>query len=588
MFRWKRLEKRMSKDFLYIIEKKLFLVIGILIVMTLILAGMSKNIRVGAENDMGYRVVSDVTCERYERADTPTGFVNEYRFTLGELKHADTLAFYMNHHNIEVYLEDTCVYRLETGTDSVKTTGGIWTFIPLYERDMGKEVRVELIPLYKDYQDKMPDFLIGSEMEIYQAHFKQALPELVLSFSTVLAGLFLLSIAVYYSIRKVQVFRLYAIGMLAVSAGIWRFTYGRFAYMLFAAHPVLAYVISVIALMLVALSMLNCVELPEKCKWRKFIQYLSISYCLVYAGQLVLQLAGIFDLRQMLTATHITIVISAVVLCCSGIFTWYKNRSVKFFERNYLWILGIGVIIDLLLYYINDNSVGMLCTLGAILGFSVLEGIGMLNFYTEQQKTLEEMETKLALSRTTTMMSQIRSHFVFNILNAISGMCKYDPEKADDTVVRFARYLRNNIDIMEDDKNIPFTTDLRQLEDYVTLEQVRFGDKIEFYTDIEADQFMIPPLILQPVVENAIKHGVSKKMENGTIILRTREVEDEIVITIEDDGVGFDEKELDKEKSVGLKNIRFRLEHLVNGTLDIKSEVGKGTTVWIKIPKKGD
>lgn len=83
----------------------------------------------------------------------------------------------------------------------------------------------------------------------------------------------------------------------------------------------------------------------------------------------------------------------------------------------------------------------------------------------------------------------------------------YNPEMADDTIVRFARYLRNNIDIMENDKNIPFSVDLRQVEDYVSLEQIRFGDKIEFYTDIETDPFMIPPLILQPVVENAIKYG---------------------------------------------------------------------------------
>lgn len=184
------------------------------------------------------------------------------------------------------------------------------------------------------------------------------------------------------------------------------------------------------------------------------------------------------------------------------------------------------------------------------------------------------------------MMSQIRSHFVFNILNAISGMCKYDPEKADDTVVRFARYLRNNIDIMQEDKNIPFATDLRQLEDYVALEQVRFGDKIEFYTDAETMDFMIPPLILQPVVENAIKHGISKKTGNGTIILRTRRQGETVVITVEDDGIGFDMAELDKEKSIGLKNIRFRLEHLINGTFDISSEVNKGTVVTITIPKQ--
>lgn len=244
-------------------------------------------------------------------------------------------------------------------------------------------------------------------------------------------------------------------------------------------------------------------------------------------------------------------------------------------------------MMDLILYYLSDSSVGMLCTLAAILCFSMMEAIRLLVSFSEQKNALREMETELILSRTTTMMSQIRSHFVFNILNAISGMCKYDPEMADDTIVRFARYLRNNIDIMENDRNIPFRTDLAQLEDYVALEQVRFGDKIEFYADIETEDFMIPPLILQPVVENAIKHGVSKKMTNGTIILRTRKVGENIILTVEDDGVGFRPEELDKEQSVGIRNIRFRLQHLVNGTLTVESEVGKGTVVTISIPQNG-
>ena len=236
---------------------------------------------------------------------------------------------------------------------------------------------------------------------------------------------------------------------------------------------------------------------------------------------------------------------------------------------------------DTAAFFIRRTSSGILFTLLAFLAYVAVTGIVFILDYNRKERQLTEV-------RVTTTMSQIRSHFIFNVLNAISGMCKYDPEKADDTVVRFARYLRNNIDIMEHDKNIPFAADLRQLEDYVMLEQVRFGDKLEFYTDVETDQFMIPPLILQPVVENAIKHGISKKQSDGTIILRTRDAGENIVITVEDDGVGFDTQELSKEKSVGLKNIRFRLHHLVNGTLDIASEEGKGTIVTITIPKKED
>ena len=459
--------------------------------------------------------------------------------------------------------------------------------IPLHEEDAGKEVRVVLIPLYSDYQDKIPDFLLGSELAIYKTHLYQALPEMVLSLCVVLAGLFLLCIAVYSS-KHNAVPRLYALSLMAVFTGLWRFTYGRFAYLFFESHTVLVYYISVISLMVMALAMLNCVELPEGRKGRKAIRIVSLIYCVIFIAQFLLQLAGVFDLRQMLKATHAAIIVSAAALCFSGVSAWFRRPpgSGWLSGGNHTLLLGIGAIIDLLLHYFAETSGEMLCTLSVILFYSMLEGIQMLIRYTNQKNALEEMNTQLTLSRTTTMMSQIRSHFVFNILNAISGMCKYDPEKADDTVVRFARYLRNNIDIMEDDQNIPFATDLRQLEDYVILEQVRFGDKLEFYTDIETDQFMIPPLILQPVVENAIKHGVSKKQSNGAIILRTRDTGENIVITVEDDGVGFNVQELNKEKSVGIKNIRFRLRHLVNGTLEIASEVGKGTTVTITIPKK--
>lgn len=579
----------MKKSSLHKIELAMFAVVGVLLGALLILSATAHNTVNQGRSNGGFAVVENVSYEKIDNSNAPTGIVNEYRFTLSKIGHADMLAFFINHHNVEVYLDDECVYSLTASDGSVHTPGGVWPMIPLYTDDINKEVRVVLIPLYSDYQDETPDFLLGSELAIYKAVFYQALPELVLSLSVILAGLFLLCIAVYNSIKRDTVFRLYALSLLSVSTGLWRFTYGSFAYLLFENHTVTVYTLSVIALMLVALAMLNSVELPEDKNGSKMIGFCSLGYCVIYIGQFLLQLAGILDLRQMLKLTHITIIISAAVLCFSSIYFWFKHpaKPLGFPGRNYLWLLGIGAIVDLLLYYFAETSVGMLFTLCAILCYSMLEGIRLLINYTHQKNALEEMETQLTLSRTTTMMSQIRSHFVFNILNAISGMCKYDPEKADDTIVRFARYLRSNIDIMEDDKNIPFATDLKQLEDYVMLEQVRFGDKIEFYTDIEADQFMIPPLILQPVVENAIKHGISKKQADGTIILRTRDMEENIVITVEDDGVGFDVQELNKEKSVGIKNIRFRLRHLVNGTLDIVSEVGKGTTVTIIIPKKG-
>lgn len=568
------------------LTKWLFLILGILFVVVLVLSNGAVNEIHSSRPQKSAVKTENAICTRMEKAGSPAGYIEIYDLILKDVKMSDTLAFYINHHNVKITLENEVVYRAEESGRKFRTTGGIWVMLPLDEMDNGKELRIEITPLYKDYQDEITLF-IGTEAAICKGVFLKALPEIILSLCTVFTGVFLLLMAAYYSIKHLTIQQLYAVGSLAVSAGIWRFTYGRFAYLLLPQSSVFVYTLSIVALMLIALSMLGCVEFRKHETWKKNLRYVLRIYCMIYIVQMVCQALGLYDLRQTLKIVHGTIILSAVILLYDGISAWFEKPQPKnFWERNYSWMMGIGVILDLLMYYFSDTSMGMLFTLSAILCFSMMESFKLLLQFTEQRTALEEMKIRLALSRTTTMMSQIRSHFVFNLLNAISGMCKYDPEKADETVVRFARYLRNNIDIMEDDRNILFTKDLRQLEDYVVLEQIRFGDKIEFYEDIEVDHFMIPPLILQPIVENAIKHGVSKKKTKGTIILATREEANQIVITVEDDGVGFDMQELEKEQSVGLKNIRFRLEHLVQGSLEIASRKGEGTKVTIRLPKE--
>lgn len=568
----------------------LFLLLCVLFAALMFCLAITPNVKTTQTRaPLNCETVTNYTRQTVTDPTAPAGISDVYSFTLGNLARDKTLAFYISHHNIAVTVGNEKVFTSTVEGGAVNTGGGLWALVPLYPEDSGKSVSVKLSPVYSNYRDNSPDFVIGSESAIIASVFYNSLPETVLSLCIVLSGLFLLGIALYQTIKRNTVRRIYAIGALAIFAGIWRFTYGHFAYLVLARHSAMLYSLSVASLMFIALSMLHCVEFAEKRPAAKrLINGISVTYCAVYSVQLILQLAGISDLRYMLKITHATIIISAVVLCIDSVAAWLFGRreTTGAFGKNYPWLLGIGAMIDLLLYYFAHNSVGMPFTLAAILCFSLLEGVRLLIGYTAQKNALEEMQTKLTLSRTTTMMSQIRSHFVFNILNAISGMCKYDPERADDTVVRFARYLRNNIDIMEDDKNIPFSTDLRQLEDYVILEQVRFGDKLEFYTDIETENFMIPPLILQPVVENAIKHGISKKQTGGTVILRTRDIGESIVISVEDDGVGFDLNAPEKRDSVGLKNISFRLRHLVNGTLNIASEIGKGTVVTVTIPKK--
>lgn len=555
-------------------------IVGVLIIGVLILSLFCQNIVMKTRSAGDYMAVQNVVTTQLD------GKI-EYRFKIEKIEHSETMAFYVNHHEVEVYLGNECVYSINASQMGIfATVGGTWVSLPLYDDDCGKEVRVVLTPVYDDYSSSTPEFLLGSEIALHNVTLHRALPALVLCLSVMFAGFFVICLAAYHNAKGMFSGRLYALGMMALSVGAWRLTYDRAIYLLLPDKAVTLYTLSIVSMMGLALSMLSACGTDNK--ERKYVRWCSCCYCAAYIVQLLLQLTGVADLRQTLKVIHATLIISAVMFMFNSIKRVLKQRKDENGRSDLGWMLGIGVIIDLLIYYFAKSSFNMVTTLVAILCYTVLDGIQLLFFYVEQKNALEEMKTQLTLSRTTTMMSQIRSHFVFNVLNAISGLCKYDPEKADETVVRFARYLRNNIDIMEKDGNIPFSTDLHQIEDYVALEQVRFGDKIEFYTDIETDSFMIPPLILQPVVENAIKHGVSKKKGNGNIILRTRDDGENIVITVEDDGVGFDMTAPEKEKSVGLRNIRFRLEHLVHGTLEIQSEVGKGTTATIKIPKEGN
>ena len=218
--------------------------------------------------------------------------------------------------------------------------------------------------------------------------------------------------------------------------------------------------------------------------------------------------------------------------------------------------------------------------------FFLLLGRSLYLIATNHQKAgqAEQLALDLENSRILMAMNQIRTHFIFNVLNAISGMCKYDPEKADRTVVRFARYLRTNIDIMQSDVPVIFNAALRHVEDYIALEQIRFGDTVRFVTDIEEDYFALPPLVLQPLVENAIKHGLNPKPGGGTITLRTRIEGDSVCVSVHDDGVGFDPKLPARDGSVGLQNVRFRLEHIMHGSLTMDSAPGEGTTATIRIP----
>ena len=202
----------------------------------------------------------------------------------------------------------------------------------------------------------------------------------------------------------------------------------------------------------------------------------------------------------------------------------------------------------------------------------------------EAEKNMVEAELKE--SRISILLSQIQPHFIYNTLGTIERMCLKDPQKAFDLVRNFSLYLRGNFSELDSVTPIRFAEELKHVEYYVNIEKVRFPDmSIEY--DVEATEFVLPALSVQPLVENAIKHGLMRLETGGTVKIHSYETPTHFCVEVTDDGVGFDtDAPIDEKKHVGLRNIRGRLKAMVNGDLVLESATGAGTKATIMIPKE--
>lgn len=226
-----------------------------------------------------------------------------------------------------------------------------------------------------------------------------------------------------------------------------------------------------------------------------------------------------------------------------------------------------GVIID---YTVHGISL-------TYAGFTVSILVIYTSIYLTRRKELEAQKNAL-------MLSQINPHFVYNTLSTIASMCDTSPKQAKYLTIDFAQYLRRNIDTMTSEELIPFEQEMDHVACYLKIEKARFRERLKVIYSIQCKDFKVPPLTVQPLVENAVKHGITKKASGGTLRIVTFEEDSCYVVRIIDDGVGFDSE--NTEMHVGLQNVRCRLEASCRGELTVKSTEGVGTRVTIIIPKK--
>lgn len=352
----------------------------------------------------------------------------------------------------------------------------------------------------------------------------------------------------------------------------------------------------------------------------------EIMMSLIYVSTYIIKLCMLMHLVNVLglKISNITLsLISVLFLICA--FIPYFTYDYIYISEAYMWIQSVAYFFDgymiyklsdatikkkkfavlYLIFYcitsaalVTDNlyingyisgSVSFVMPIGCFLFITLMLFVHIsdtLNTYKKAQRAAE-LEKELSELNITLMISQIQPHFLYNALNTIKYLIKKDPKTAESAVVKFSNYLRSNMDSLTQKEPISFEKELEHVKNYAAIEQLRFGDRLKIEYEIGVVGFTIPPLTLQPIVENAIKHGVNQRPEGGTVTIKTSETQSHFIISVEDDGVGFDvdEKKNDGRSHVGVSNIRKRLEEIMYADIEIESEIGGGTVVVIKIPK---
>ncbi|MGH7589399.1 MAG: sensor histidine kinase [Gemmatimonadota bacterium] len=241
--------------------------------------------------------------------------------------------------------------------------------------------------------------------------------------------------------------------------------------------------------------------------------------------------------------------------------------------------------------------------LGAEVGWSLIMGLWLFGVITgvsyvirgqqrirEQQKAVERAEALRAQAELQALKARLHPHFLFNTLHGVKSLVRRDPARAEVAIERLGDLLRSLLGRGEETDDVPLEEELAFVRKYLALEELRLGDRLRVVERVEADSLEcgVPPLILQPLVENAIRHGIAPRGGGGTLRLTARLRNGDLVVGVSDDGPGSADADLEGAAGLGLRTVRQRLEAGFGrrARLEIETAAGKGFAVTLSLPAR--
>ena len=518
--------------------------------------------------------VSEVSINEY------AGVQKKYTFDLSNASVSDnsSCVFVYLHHTMAVLDIDGMVIADTRETHDRwhigHTPGSYWLKIPIRKEYYGKEMSVTLIPAYNSVVNESPEFfVIDRQMLIHSILLPREGLILVLGTFSVTIGFFLILLSLMLGLHKKDRRQVFFFGAIAVTAGFWKLSGLSILPLLFdyyGKHKLLWYfgTMSYMLMLVLSLRLIDVLHGETNNLISRICCQLSLS---ILSLVLILQILGVIDIHEI-------VIPYGIIMGLLHLLTLLQNPR----NSELLWLIPsfIALVIDGLILL----NTGIIHDAPLLISWIILNlfirGFWYLRRSVLQEKLLIQKEAELNDIKIQNMISQIRPHFIYNTLASINMICDSDPKRAMELTSNFNNYLQHNFTAIEVKQPVPFTTEYEHTKAYLSVETALYTDKLKVIFDTDYVDFSLPPLTLQPVVENSIKHGIGTTHKPETITIRSRKVSGGAEITVEDDGPGINCIDIDKPH-VGLKNVSQRLQLMCNGKISFSPRPEGGTVVTI-------
>lgn len=506
------------------------------------------------------------------------------------------LSFYLNHIGVTISVNGERVFDSGRVNDDVPemVCGSYWSGWSSEEVKAVDEIQIRLHNPHKygnagAYNEFLDSLYFGGGMALQKQLHQMSMPYQITGMFIMVVSVALLGMALGYLVQRISS------GSLLWSMGLMSLFMSGYILMDTIDNEFRSNLIvfntcmRLFCILFGSLELANCIRKILTGKRCKIAGYFVAMQATVNGILVLLSLIDIIDVYDI--SLYWAISQGIVFLAMFGLCVLEYLRGVK--EERILSVSCMTLIFVVLFELVNARV--NFCTSGIIVKviftmlflFYLVSAVKLVVVNHEAAIKAKKLESELTDSRIVLAMSQIQPHFIYNALGAIRSLCVEDSRTAVEAIDRFSGYLRGSFEAMDKKQCIPFHKEMELVDNYLYLEQRRFEDKIKIEKSLETENFMLPPMSVQPIVENAVRHGIRGKRTAGTVIIKSFADEAEYIIIVADDGVGFDISEMKKDGKVhvGLQNVEKRLNLMCKGRLEVESVPGEGTTVIIHIPK---